>query len=282
MSRPFTPAHFLLPGIVTAGILAGAAGARNTLAQRGAEARILLLADTVLTAVPAPSPAPPGLAEREVIVNGATVPETEIQGGLLMRPLYADSVTRRSTSLVGWPADIPLQRHWHPVTEGLWMLSGSIAAADGGRVDPGQFWEAPAQVAMGPYTSTGSVFVFLGEGPFETHYLTAGARAPRAGEPRTVDPDTIPWRPLADLAGADAAGDVKVLRPGSRTDRGVYLLRLDGTATSPSLAYRASVEGYVLSGAVRLVDAYHDAHVLPAGYYFRIPAGSPFSLSSVP
>lgn len=263
------------------GSVVGATGIDNTRLDKVDETLVLLLADRSPTAESSPWASPPGAGEDEVIVDSRVVPGVEMQGGLLMRPLHADD-DGRSISVVDWPAEISLPRHWHPVTESLWMLEGSIESGAGERVDPGEFWEAPAQVAMGPFSSTGSVFVFLGEGPFETHLLEPGESAPRRGTPAKVDLDTIPWRPLAGLMGGDAAGEVKVLRVPTDTDRGVYVVRLTGTATPSELAYRANIEGYVLSGSLRLSDPYHEAHVLVPGHYFRIPSGSPFRLSAAP
>jgi hypothetical protein len=79
--------------------------------------------------------------------------------------------------------------------------------------------------------------------------------------------------------GGDAAGEVKVLRVPTDTDRGVYVVRLTDTETGSKLANRAHLEGYVLSGSLRLSDLDHGAHVLGPGHYFRIPSGSPFGLS---
>ncbi|HUF11553.1 MAG TPA: DUF4437 domain-containing protein [Longimicrobiales bacterium] len=281
MSHGSVAARLIVACIAGFGLLVGAARVDGTRSEPVAETLVLLLADRSPTAEATPSASPPGPGEAEVIVDSRTVPGVEIQGGLLMRPVHADA-DGRSFSIVEWPAEISLRRHWHPVTERLWMLEGSIESASGERVEAAEFWEAPAGVAMGPFSSTGSVFVFLGEGPFETHYLEPGESAPRRGAPAKFDPDTIPWVALAAVTGGTASGEVKVLRLPTETDRGVYLVRLMRSATPSERAYRANVEGYVLSGSLRLSDPYHGAHVLSPGHYFRIPAGSPFGLSSAP
>jgi len=271
----------LAAGLLGAALPGGMGRTPDAATSKGVEATILLMADGPLTAGPAPSTPPLDLAAGEVVMNAALVPETTIQGGLHMRPLYADPERGRSTSLVEWPTGVSLRRHWHPVTERLWMIDGTIASPTDGQVGPGTFWEAPARVAMGPFTSTGSEFVFLGEGTFETRYLDAGGRAPRAGASFTVDPDTMPWRPLADVEEAGIDGAVKLLSPGTRSDRSIYLVRLTRQATSaPYAGFGANVEGYVLSGSLRLSDPYHGVHVLAPGFYFRLPAGFPARLSA--
>ena len=245
----------------------------------GDETILLLLADGPLTSEPAPATPPLDLAGSELVLNGAIVPEMTIQSGLFLQSLYADSATGHSFSVVRWPADVSLERHWHPVTERLWMIDGSIASKADGEVGPGMYWEAPAQVAMGPFTSTGAVFAFLGEGPFMTHYLDAGEEAPRAGMTFAVDPDTMQWQPLADVVGSTVEGSMKVLSVRTETDRGVYLVRLTEPAVVPAYAiYGANLEGYVLAGALRFADPYHGTHLLTPGFYFRIPAGFPSSL----
>jgi len=276
-----TAVPLLAAALLGAALSGGGDRAPDAAAPQGVETTILLLADGPLTAGPAP-PAPPlELAGGEVVVNAALVPETTIQGGLHLRPLYADPERGRSTSVVEWPAGVSLRRHWHPVTERLWMIDGTIASPADGEVGPGTFWEAPARVAMGPFTSTGSVFVFLGEGAFETRYLDADGRAPRSGASFTVDPDTLRWRPLSEVAGTELGGAAKLLSPGTRSDRSVYLVRLTRRATSaPYAGFGANVEGYVLSGSLRLSDPYHGAHVLAPGFYFRLPAGFPARLSA--
>lgn len=244
------------------------------------ETSILLLADGPLTAGVAPSSPPLALAAAEVVLNSEVVPAVEIQSGLLMRPLGTDPVHGRSFSVVEWPADVSLRRHWHPVTERLLMLEGSITSPVDGPVVAGAFWEAPPEVAMGPFTSSGSVFLFLGEGPFETYYLEEGEEAPREGRTLTIDPATVPWQRAAGFMGGNQAGEVRVLRPPTDRDRGVYLLRLTGAMTPGRLVLSSNVEGYVLSGTLRLSDPYHGVHELGPGFYFRIPGGFPFGLSS--
>lgn len=259
--------------IIGAVMVTGAAGGSNEAPARDGETIILLLADGPLTSGPAPEIPSLDPAGDEVIVNGALVPPVTIQSGLLMRPLYANPVGGHSFSVVEWPAEVSLRRHWHPVTERLWMIEGSIGSVENENVDAGDFWEAPARVSMGPLTSTGSVFAFFGEGPFETYYLDAGEDAPNAGVPFTVDPDTMRWQPLADVLGQTATGSIKVLSPATERDRGVYIVRLAGSrATAPGI-YGANLEGYVLSGSLRLSDPYHGIHLLRPGFYFRIPAG---------
>lgn len=272
----------LAAGLLGAALLLGGRDrAQDTARSQDEGVTVLLLTDGPLTAGPAPSAPSLDLAGGEVVVNAALVPETTIQGGLHMRPLYADPERGRSTSLVEWPAGVSLRRHWHPVTERLWMIDGTIASPADGEVGPGTFWEAPARVAMGPFTSTGSVFVFLGEGTFETRYLDGRGQAPRAGASFTVDPDTMRWLPLSEVSGTDLDGAAKLLSPGTRTDRSIYLLRWTGAATSPSYAgFGADIEGYVLSGSLRLSDPYHGVHVLAPGFYFRLPAGFPARLSA--
>lgn len=267
---------FCVTGVV---MLTGAARGPSVAPATDGETMVLLLTDGPLTFEPAPETPSLELAGEEVILNGDLVPRVMIQGGLLMRPLYADSAGGHSFSVVEWPAEIALRRHWHPVTERLWMIEGSIASADDAAVGAGRFWEAPARVAMGPFSSSGSVFVFLGEGPFETYYLEAGEKAPEAGVPFTVDPDTVSWQRLTDFLGPDVMGGIKVLAARTETDRGVYLLRLAGSTVPAPAIYGANLEGYVLSGSLRLSDPYHGVHLLTPGFYFRVPAGFPSSLS---
>lgn len=268
--------------LVGASVLTAGATVRSEALAMDDETTILLLADGPLASEPARTTPPLELADAEILLNGEIVPEVTIQTGLLMRPLYVDSAGGRSFSVVEWPADISLKRHWHPVTERVWMVEGSIASPEDGEVGPGMFWEAPARVAMGPFTSSGSVFAFLGEGPFETYYLGDGEEAPGAGTTKTVDPDTIPWRPLNDVLGADVEGSLKVLSPQTETDRGVYLVRFDGSTASAYMVRDANLEGYVLSGSLRLSDPFHGDHLLASGFYFRLPAGFPASLSVTP
>lgn len=73
---------------------------------------------------------------------------------------------------------------------------------------------------------------------------------------------------------------MKSLSPQTETDRAVYLVRLDEDGPVPYSVFGANLEGYVLSGSVRLSDPYHGAHLLEPGFYFRIPAGFPSSLSA--
>ena len=94
-----------------------------------------------------------------------------------------------------------------------------------------------------------------------------------------IDPAAVSWQPRGEVTGGTPAGEFKMLRPASDGDRGVYLLRLRGSVTPGQLTLRSDVEGYVRSGSLRLSDPYHGAHVLPSGFYFRIPAGFPFNLS---
>lgn len=271
----------LAAGILGVALFSGGRRASDAASAAQEETEILLLADGPLTPRRMLSHPPLDLADAEILVNAALVPETSIQGGLRMKPLHVDPEQGRSTSLVEWPAGVSLRRHWHPVTERLWMIKGSIASPSDGEVGPGTFWEAPAQVAMGPFTSTGAVFVFLGEGTFETRYLNEEGRAPRPGASFTVDPDTMPSRSPAEVLGAEIDGAVKQLSPGTRTDRSVYLVRLSSTEASASFTgIGANVEGYVLSGSLRLSDPYHGTHLLAPGYYFRIPAGFPAKLSA--
>lgn len=269
----------LFSSAVGAGMLVAAGFVWSPAPEPSAGTMILLLLDGAPTAESFTSPPPFDLANDEVLLNAALVPRVTIQSGLLMRPLYTDSVGR-SSSIVEWPADISLRRHWHPVTERLWMMEGSIASPADGEVPVGMFWEAPAEAAMGPFTSTGSLFFFLGEGPFETHYLHALEDAPQAGETSSVDPDTLSWRPLSEILGKNVAGQVKRLSPQTDTDRAVYLVRLDGDAAMPYSVLGASLEVYVLSGSLRMTDPYHGTHLLDPGFYFRIPAGFPLSLSA--
>lgn len=266
-------------GVVAAGMLVGAAFVRSTAPAERDATLILLLVDGAPTAEPVPSTPPLEVAAHEVLLNAALVPEITIQGGLRMRPLHTDSAGR-SSSIVAWPAGVSLGRHWHPVTERLWMLEGAIASPADGEVGPATFWEAPPESAMGPFTSTGSRFVFFGEGPFETHYLHARDDAPRAGETSSVDPETLTWRPLSEILGPNVEGQAKRLSPRTETDRAVYLVRLDGDAPVPYSAFGASLEGYVLSGSLRMSDPYHGTHLLDPGFYFRVPAGFPLSLSA--
>lgn len=260
-------------------VLVGTVGAPGWKPVHPEETLILLVADGPLTAAGAPSTPPLSAAAGEVILNSEVVPAVSIQSGLFMRPLYADPIDGRSFSVVEWPAEVSLRRHWHPVTERVWMIEGSITSPADGEVSPGELWEAPAKVSMGPFTSTGSVFVFLGEGPFETYYLDAGEEAPREGETLTIDPGTMPWQPLTEGMGGRQAGDVKTLRPASDTDRGIYLMRLRGAAARGHLISNSNLEGYVLSGSLLLSDPYHGGHVLTPGFYFRIPEGFPYRLS---
>jgi hypothetical protein len=269
----------LAAGLAVAGMLAVAAFVWDATPGEGDGTLILLLLDGPLTSESVSSTPPLELAGHEVLLNAAIVPEVTIQSGLLMRPLYTDSVGR-SSSVVAWPDDISLRRHWHPVTERLWMIEGSIASPADGEVGSGMFWGAPPESAMGPFTSTGSVFVFLGEGPFETHYLHTVEEAPRAGETYAVDPDTLSWRPFAAILGPNVNGQVKRLSPQTETDRAVYLVRLDEAGPVPYSVFGANLEGYVLSGSLRMSDPYHGTHLLEPGFYFRIPAGFPLSLSA--
>lgn len=247
-------------------------------AEQHGETLVLLLADGPLTVEPAAERPLLEVASAETIVNHEIVPEVTIQAGLLLQALYSDTGSGRMFSVVAWPADTVLRRHWHSVTERLWMIEGSIASPDG-EVGAGMFWEAPAQVAMGPFTSTGSFFAFMGEGPFETHYLAEGQEAPVAGRTIAVAPDTIPWQPLAQLApGSAVQGGVKLLSARSETERGVYLVRLTEANVHAPATYGANLEGYVLHGELRLSDPYHGIHVLSPGFYFRIPRGFPSSL----
>lgn len=277
---PSVSARLLTVCLAGGGALVGALEFSATNPTKAEETSILLLADGPLTAAAAPSTPPLSLAAGEVILNSEVVPAVEIQSGLLMRPLHSDTVDGRSFSVVEWPADVSLPRHWHPVTERLLMLEGSISSPADGQVGPGEFWEAPPQVAMGPFTSTGSTFLFFGEGPFETYYLKEGEAAPREGETLTIDPAAVPWQQAADLLGGNQAGEIRILRPPSHTDRGVYLLRMTGATTPGRLILRSNLEGYVLSGSLRLSDPYHGVHELTPGFYFRIPEGFPFQLSS--
>jgi len=247
-----------------------------------AEATLLLLADGPLTSRPTPADPTPDEAGSEFILNSQIVPEVSIQSGLIMQPVHTDAATGYSFSIVTWPESATLRRHWHPSTERLWMIEGLIASPADGEVGHGKFWEAPARVEMGPFTSTGSTFAFLGEGPFETYYLDEGEQAPEVGETRTVDPGTMAWKPLADVAGGLAEGEVKMLSARTQTDRGVYLVRLPASTTtreandgSPYTRFGANIEGYVLQGELRYSDPYHGTHLLKPGYYFRIPAGFP-------
>lgn len=242
------------------------------------ESLILLLSNGPLTPEPAPAFPPLELGARELVLNADIIPEVTIQSGLLMRPIYEDSATGHSFSVVTWPASASLKRHWHPSTERLWMLEGSITSPNDGKVGKGMFWEAPARVAMGPFTSTGSAFVFLGEGPFETYYLEDGEEAPRSGNTITVNPDDMPWQPLASITGAAVEGSAKVLSARTQIDRGAYLVKLPGTTGSAHVSYEADIEGYVLDGEIRFTDPYHGTHLLTPGHYFRIPAGFPSSL----
>lgn len=271
----------LAAGLLGVALVGGGGRVPDATSAQQEETTILLLADGPLTPGPVPSPPPLDRADGEVVVNAALVPETTIQTGLHMRLLYAGPAQGRSTSVVEWPAGVSLRRHWHPVTERLWMIEGTIASPADGELGPGTFWEAPARVAMGPFSSTGATFVFLGEGTFETRYLDAETSAPRPGASLAVDPDSMPWRPPGEVLGADFHGAVKVLSPGTGTDRSVYLVRLDSTEASPSYTgFGANVEGYVLSGSVRLSDPYHGVHLLAPGFYFRIPSGFPARLSA--
>lgn len=274
--------RLVTPCLFGASVLTVGAAVRVETPAMDDEVTILLLADGPLASEPAPTTLPLELADAEIVLNGEIVPEVTIQTGLLMRPLYVDSTGGRSFSVVEWPADISLKRHWHPVTERLWMVEGMIASPADGEVGPGMFWEAPARVAMGPFTSTGSVFAFLGEGPFETYYLGDGEEAPGLGTTMTVDPDTIPWRPLQGAPGPGAEGSMKILSPRTDMDRGVYLVRFEGSAASAYTVRNANLEGYVLSGSLRLSDPFHGDHLLAPGFYFRVPAGFPASLSATP
>jgi hypothetical protein len=101
-----------------------------------------------ITAVWAPSTPPLSPAAGEVIVNSEVVPVVKMQSDPFMRPLHTDSIDGRSYSVVEWPADVSLRRHWHPVTErlddrafdhvaGRWaggprqVLGGSARSSDG-------------------------------------------------------------------------------------------------------------------------------------------------------
>lgn len=277
---PSVSTRLLAMCLAGTGTVVGAFGFSSATPMSPRETSILLLTDASLTAAGAPSTPALSLAAGEVIMNSEVVPAVEIQSGLLMRPLHTDSIDGRSFSVVEWPADVSLRRHWHAVTERLLMLEGSIASPADGQVGPGEYWEAPPRVAMGPFTSSGSTFLFFGEGPFETYYLKEGEAAPRQGETLTIDPAALPWQQLGEVMGGNQAGEIKMLRPASDRDRGVYLLRLSGAVTRGRLILRSNVEGYVLSGSLRLSDPYHGVHVLSPGFYFRIPEGFPFNLSS--
>ena len=277
---PSLSARLLAMCLAGSGAVVGAVGFSGTRTAEPRPTSILLMADGPLTAADAPSAPPVALAAGEVIMNSEVVPALEIQGGLSMRPLHTDSIDGRSFGVVEWPADVSLRRHWHPVTERLLMLEGSIASPADGQVGPGEYWEAPARVAMGPFTSTGSTFLFFGEGPFETYYLKEGEAAPRQGETLTIDPAALPWQRMGALMGGSQGGEIKMLRPASGTDRGVYLVRLSGPVTRGLLVLPSDIEGYVLSGSLRLSDPYHGVHELAPGFYFRIPEGFPLNLSS--
>lgn len=279
MQTRASSARGLTLALVGAGMLLGAAFVRSGTPPENDGTLILLLLDGPPASGPVLSAPPLELAGHEVLLNAAMIPEVTIQSGLLMRPLYVDSLGR-SSSVVAWPADISLRRHWHPVTERLWMIEGSISSPADGEVGSGMFWEAPPESAMGPFTSTGSVFVFFGEGPFETHYLHATEDAPRPGETSSVDPDTLSWRPLAGMLGSNVEGQAKRLSPPTETGRAVYLVRLDRVGPVPPSVFGADLEVYVLSGSLRMSDPYHGTHLLGPGFYFRIPAGFPLSLSA--
>ncbi|HEX7049662.1 MAG TPA: DUF4437 domain-containing protein [Longimicrobiales bacterium] len=263
-------------------LLLGAAGCAATTAGEPAEtALVLITADGPLTTRPAPARPPLDLAAGELIMNSAIVPETDLQGVLHERLLFAEPVTSRRYSIIRWPARVTLGRHYHAATERVYMLEGSIASPADGEIAPGTFWEAPAGVAMGPFTSErGGTFIFLGEGPFQTVLLEDGDLPPDPdGRTIVVDPEAVPWQPLADVVpGATAVGAIRIVRPGTSKDRAVHLVRFDRAPAGGYASSSANIEGYVLRGELELSDPYHGTHVLGVGQFFRIPAGFPTNL----
>ena len=245
------------------------------------ELLVLITADAPLTVEPAPVNASIELAADELILNSEVVPELELQGVLYERLLRADPETQRRFSIVRWPAAVTRPRHYHASTERVYMLEGSIESPDDGEITRGVFWEAPLGVAMGPFTSAeGGTFIFLGEGPFNTVLLEPGEEAPDPdGLTLVVDPEVVQWQPLADVVqGATGPASIRIVRPGSATDRAVYLMRQDAAAGDGYAVAGEDIEGYVLSGELEVSDPYHGSHILAEGTFFSIPTGFPTNL----
>ncbi len=244
------------------------------------ETLLLLVADGPLAMEPASERPSIELAGKELILNSALVPNTEHPTGLLLQNLHVDADTGRLFSVVTFPADVVIARHYHPVTERLWMLGGTAASPET-QLREGLYWEAPPEVAMGPFASeAGATFVLLSDGPFELIWLEEGEDAPNpAGKTFTVDPKGIEWKRLSELIpGSAAQGAAKPLTTEEATGGGVYLVKLTGPAAGRPAVCSATLEGYVIQGELKFSDPYHGTHVLGPGFYFRIPAGFPSDL----
>ena len=244
------------------------------------EILLLLVADGPLAMEPASERPSIELAGKELILNSVLVPKDEHPTGLLLQTLHVDAETGRMFSVVTFPADVVIARHYHPVTERLWILGGTAASPET-QLREGLYWEAPPEVAMGPFASeAGATFVLLSDGPFELIWLEEGEDAPNpAGKTFTVDPEGIEWKRLDELIpGSVAQGVAKRLTTEEATGGGVYLVKLTGPAAGRLAVCSANLEGYVLQGEPKLSDPYHGTHVLGPGFYFRIPAGFPSDL----
>lgn len=250
-------------------------GCQDQGAAPGGDILLLLVADGPLTMQPAPEMPSIDLAGKELILNSAVIPKTQHPLGLLLRTPHVDAETGRMFSIVTFPANVVVPRHYHPVTERLWMLDGSVASPET-QLEEGLYWESPPEVAMGPFESeTGATFVLLSDGPFEMLELGEGEEAPNpAGKTVTVDPAGIEWKPLSEvMPGSAAQGVAKRLTTEEATGGGVYLVKLTGPTTGRLAVCGANLESYVLEGELKLSDPYHGTHVLGPGFYFRIPAG---------
>ena len=244
------------------------------------EILLLLVADGPLALQPASEMPSIDLAGKELILNSVLVPKDEHPTGLLLQTLHVDAETGRMFSVVTFPADVVIARHYHPVTERLWMLGGTAASPET-QLREGLFWEAPPEVAMGPFASeAGATFVLLSDGQFELIWLEEGEDAPNpAGKTFTVDPEGIEWKRLDELIpGSVAQGVAKRLTTEEATGGGVYLVKLTRPTEGRLAVCSANLEGYVLQGEPKLSDPYHGTHVLGPGFYFRIPAGFPSDL----
>ncbi len=243
------------------------------------EILLLLVADGPLALQPASEMPSIDLAGKELILNSVLVPKDEHPTGLLLQTLHVDAETGRMFSVVTFPADVVIARHYHTVTERLWILGGTAASPET-QLREGLYWEAPPEVAMGPFASeAGATFVLLSDGPFELIWLEEGEDAPNpAGKTFIVDPEGIEWKRLDELIpGSVAQGVAKRLTTEEATGGGVYLVKLTGPAAGRLAVCSANLEGYVLQGEPKLSDPYHGTHVL-GGFYFRIPAGFPSDL----